>query len=202
MYTQSDKLKANKSKSAAKRVTQKKKTEKQSFSFADNRSKPKTQSVIQNKIKDSKSIIQMGGQIGKMSRSMMPMDEPVKTGGMWLVETDAAKGFHQQVRIGPSYHLAYAVSFGYAGNGEAASGGGSSHPDAAPGGDGDGEVYIDHSRPTKQIQHCPMSAEQVVEATTILKSKVGETGEYDVLTKNCAHWSMKTYDEIKSKVKN
>lgn len=218
MYEQVEKPKENKSRASANSVAQKKNSAKQNFGFVDNR----PESVVQRKLQEiaddhlllrnpiqkkttmSAEVLQRGGQLGKTYRttkeSLNP-PKPVSTGGMWLVETEAANGFHQQVRIGSSYQLAFPVSFGYAGNGNPASGGGSSHDHATEGGSGDGEVYVDQSKPTKQIQHCPMTKEQVDAAMVILRAQVGQTGEYDVMTKNCVHWSMRTFDHIKSEVK-
>ena len=65
----------------------------------------------------------------------------------------------------------------------------------------DGEVYRDSSKPLRQISHTPMTAEQVNEASALLLAEVGKKAPYDLLTSNCAHWSMKTYDFIKKEVK-
>ena len=123
----------------------------------------------------------------------------VRTGGMWLVETQAANGWHQQIRIGQDYHTAVAVSFGHTGEGGVSSQGASQ--DTTDGGEGNGVVYRDFSAPVRQIQHTPMTAEQRDRAQAILLSLVGDTAPYDLVANNCAHWSMRHYDRIKSIVK-
>jgi len=217
MYAQKEKSKEGENRAVSNSVTRKNGNVTQHFGFVDNRIESAAQrklqemignhSVQQNPIQKkatmSGEVIQKGGQLGKARRTTMESispSTPVPTGGMWLVETDAANGLHQQIRIGQYYHTATAVSFGHNGQGGVSSQG-VSLPDTIDGGEGNGVVYQDSSTPKKQIQHTPMTAEQRDNAREILLGLVGQTAPYDLLTNNCAHWSMRHYDDIKSSVK-
>jgi len=151
------------------------------------------------------NVIQAGGQGSKMARittNAISRPKPVPTGGMWLVETDAANGLHQQVRVGEYFADASAVSFGYCGTNDTKPTFSAmpSAPIADHGQQGDGEVYKDDSSPKKVIQHFPMNKTQVEKAKKLLNSKVGARGAYSLLTNNCVHWSMQTFDSIKNEV--
>ncbi|MDC8759993.1 DUF4157 domain-containing protein [Janthinobacterium fluminis] len=152
----------------------------------------------------SSHVIQAGGQLGKgyrLAKEGVSRLKPVPSGGMWLAETDAAGGFHQQVRIGATYHEATAVSFGHDGRTPVAKIGIPSRPLAEKDGGGDGIVYRDKSKPKKQIMHCPMTNEQREAAEVLLLGEIGKKAPYALLTNNCVHWSMRVFDKLKAEVK-
>ncbi len=146
-------------------------------------------------------LIQAGGQLGKQARRLEnSISQPDETGGgIWLTETNAAQGKHQQVRIGKIKKEAYAQSYGLKEAPESELEMLNPSVSTGPSEQGTGKaiVYEDKSKPTKTVQFFPMTEEEQSKAIETLKKEVGQEGQYSLLTYNCVHYSKSKFDQIK-----